>query len=60
MGKYDFDDDPQDLRDRETKNYKSGFWRGGTDPPEVFKPMLRVDIKTGRTLLNELDSVVRW
>lgn len=54
MGKYQVDDDPLDLKDQDAKNYKSGFWRGGLEPPATFKPILQVDIKTGKTPVNKL------
>lgn len=43
MGKWQIDDDPEDLR----CNSKSGYWLGGLDEPKEFKPMLSVNIATG-------------
>jgi len=50
FGKYIIDDDPADVKSAMRKNHKPGFWHGGMNPPEVFKPILKVDIKTGKVL----------
>lgn len=54
MGKYQTDDDPEDIKGSQSKDYKSGYWKGGLEPPKSFKPMLQVDIKSGKVLLDRM------